>query len=149
MEYDYLIDTVQELRLEYTVYLIHDSALHELVVLFGRTVTGVESETLGAHDLLCTCIGSHDDDGVLEGHLSSLCICDMTVIKYLKKYVQYIRMCFFYLVEKDNGVRISAYLFAELAALIITHISWRRTDHLGDAVFLHVFRHINTDQVVL
>ena len=72
----------------------------------------------------------------------------MTVIKYLKEYVQYIRMSLLDLIEKDHGIWIAAYLFAELTALIIAHISWRRTNHLGDAVLLHVLRHINSDQIV-
>ena len=53
------------------------------------------------------------------------------------------------LIEKNDGIRISPHLFAELAALVVAHIAWRGTDHLGDAVLLHVLRHIDADQRVL
>ena len=73
----------------------------------------------------------------------------MSVIEYLKQDVEHIRMCLLDLIEKDHGVRISADLLTELSALLVTNISWRRSDHLGDAVFLHILRHINPDQCIL
>ena len=55
-------------------------------------------------------------------------------------------MRLFNLIKKDHGIGIPAYLFAELSALLISNISWRRTDHLGNTVFLHIFGHIYPDQ---
>ena len=64
----------------------------------------------------------------------------MSVIQHLEQNVKHIRMGFLYLIKQDHGVGIPAYLFTELSALIIAHISWRGSDHLGHTVFLHVFR---------
>jgi len=73
----------------------------------------------------------------------------MAVIEDLQKDVKYIRMRLFNLIEENDGIRISPHLFTELAALVVAHIAWRRANHLGDAVLLHVLRHIDADQCVL
>ena len=49
------------------------------------------------------------------------------------------------LIKKQYTVRISADLLTELAAFFISYISRRRTDQLGDTVFLHIFGHIYTN----
>ena len=69
----------------------------------------------------------------------------MAVIQHLKQNVKHIRMCFLDFIKKNDTIWISAYFFAELSALIISHIAWRRTDQLGNTVFLHIFRHIHTN----
>ena len=69
----------------------------------------------------------------------------MTVIQHLQKDIEHIRMRFLDLIKEDHGIGIPADLFTELAALLIPYISWRRTDQLGNAVLLHVLRHINPD----
>ena len=43
----------------------------------------------------------------------------------------------------------TAYFFTELSSILITDISRRRSDHLGDAVLFHIFRHVYTDNVIL
>ena len=69
----------------------------------------------------------------------------MAVIQHLKQNVKHIRMCFLDFIKKNDTIWISTYFFAELSALIISHIAWRRTDQLGNTVFLHIFRHIHTN----
>ena len=49
----------------------------------------------------------------------------MTVVQNLQQNVEHIRMGLFYLVKKDDTVGIAADFFAELTALVISHISWR------------------------
>ena len=73
----------------------------------------------------------------------------MSIIQNLKKNVKYIRMRLLHLIKQDNRIRIAANLFAELSALLIAHISWGRTNHLGDAVLLHIFGHIYPNQSIL
>gem|GEM_PF-5580403 len=73
----------------------------------------------------------------------------MSIIQYLKKDIKHIGMRFFNLVKKKNTVRIPANLLTELSAFIISDISRRRTNQLGYTVFLHIFRHINTDHCLL
>ena len=70
---------------------------------------------------------------------------NMSVIEYLKQNVKYIRVRFLNLIKKKNTVWISAHLFTELSAFVITNISRRRSNQFGHTVFLHIFRHIHTD----
>ena len=69
MEYDDLIDSVQEFRTEYQLDLIHHVRLHTLVV---RTFVffGHESKTLRIDDCLCPGIGCHDDNRITEIYFS-------------------------------------------------------------------------------
>lgn len=57
-------------------------------------------------------------------------------------------MSLFYLVKKYDRVGFSSYRFGKLTALLISDISWRRTDKTAHAEFLHVLRHINTNHAV-
>ena len=104
---------------------------------------------LRGNDILRSGIRCHNQNRVLKVNLSSLCIGDVTIIEHLKQDVKDIRMCLLDLIKQNHRIRIPADFLAELTALLITDISWRGTDHLGDAVLLHVLRHINTDQRIL
>src|SRR5207248_8681497 len=39
--------------------------------------------------------------------------------------------------------------FRQLAALVVTHISWRRSDKAADVEVLRILAHVDADQVVL
>lgn len=41
-----------------------------------------------------------------------------------------------------------AYFFAELSAILMSHIPRRRSDHLGYTVLLHIFGHIYPDHIL-
>ena len=58
-------------------------------------------------------------------------------------------MGLFDFVEQHHGIGLTAHLFRQLAAFIVTHISGRRTDQAGHCVPLHVFGHIDSDHGVL
>ena len=47
-------------------------------------------------------------------------------------------MGFLHLIKEDHRIRVSADFFTQLSAALVSHISWRGSDHLGDAVLLHV-----------
>lgn len=57
-------------------------------------------------------------------------------------------MCLLYLVEQHDGVRMTAHLFGELSALLITDISRRRTDKTRHRKLLHILAHVDTYQRV-
>ena len=73
----------------------------------------------------------------------------MTVVEYLQKNIEYIRVCLFNLIKEDHRVRISPHLFTELPALIVADIAWRRADHPGYTVLFHVLRHVHADHGML
>ena len=148
MEYDDFVNSVQKFRLEHPFHLFHHLALHVLIVLtliFCRK----EAKSLRRNNVLCPGVGCHDDTGLFEINFSALRIGDVAIVEYLQQNVEHIRVSFLDLIEQDHTVRIATHFFRELAALFVANVSRRGTDQLGNAVFLHVFRHINADQGLL
>ena len=58
-------------------------------------------------------------------------------------------MGFFYFVEQNDTVRFSPDSLGQLAALVVAHISRRRTDESRHAVAFLIFAHIDTHHHVL
>ena len=58
-------------------------------------------------------------------------------------------MRFLHFIKQHNTVRMTAYSFSQLTAFLIAHVSGRSADQTADTEFLHVFRHINSDQAAL
>ena len=57
-------------------------------------------------------------------------------------------MRFFDLVKQNDGIRSAAHSFGQLAALLVAHISGRRTDQTRHGEFLHILRHIDPHQIL-
>ena len=51
------------------------------------------------------------------------------------------------LVEQQHAVWVLIDAIGEQSALIITNIAWRRADETADRVTLHIFRHVETQQL--
>ena len=49
-----------------------------------------------------TDIRCHDQNRILKVYRSALRICDTSIIQYLEQYIEYIRMCLFDLIKKNN-----------------------------------------------
>ena len=81
--------------------------------------------------------------------MAALTVGQHAVFQNLQQDVEHIRMRLLDLVKQYDRVRVAAHLFGELAALIVADIARRRTDHTGNCMLLHVFRHINADHGVL
>ena len=137
VEYNNLINSVEEFRLEHPFYFLHNPILHEFIP-FSRIIVGCKAQPFRRHNIFCPCIGCHNNYRIFKINLSALGIRNVSIIQNLKKNVKHIRMRLLHLIKQDNRIRIAANLFAELSALLIAHISWGRTNHLGDAVLLHV-----------
>ena len=58
-------------------------------------------------------------------------------------------MSLLHLVEQDYGVRTTAHGLGELAALVVAHVSRRRTDQTLDAELLHILGHVDTHKRAL
>ena len=99
--------------------------------------------------ILGTDIGGQDNDRILEIHGLAHGICNTPVIEDLKQNIEYIWMCLLDLIKQNDTIRFSADCLCQLTALIVSDISWRRSDQTGYGVFLHVFTHIDPDHVVL
>ena len=73
-------------------------------------------------------IGGHDKDGVLEVDRTALVISKASIVKHLQQHIEDIRMGLFYLVEKDDRLRLSSHGLCQLTALIVTNVSRRSSD---------------------
>ena len=93
-------------------------------------------------------VGGEDDDGVFEIHRSAAAVCDPAVVKHLKQDVENVGMSFFDLIEQHHGVGLAAHCLGKLSALIVAHVSGRRSDKARDREFLHIFAHVDTDKAL-
>ena len=58
-------------------------------------------------------------------------------------------MCLFHLIQQNYRVRLPAHSLCQLTALLVTNVSGRCSDQTADAELLHIFTHINSNDVVL
>ena len=91
LEHNDLIQSVEEFRTEVGAEVGH---YHVLGVRADGSVF-----VYAIQQVLGTDVGGHDEDGVFEINGSALGVGDVSVIEYLEKYVEYVRMGFFNLIE--------------------------------------------------
>ena len=72
-------------------------------------------------------VAGHDDDGVLEVDSPALGVGKPAIVQHLQQDVEHIGMCLLYLIEEHHLIGFSAHRFGQLSALIVSHISWRRS----------------------
>ena len=60
-----------------------------------------------------------------------------------------LRMRFFHFIKKHDSIRLPSNSLCQLSSLLITNISWRRTNQSGYRMLLHIFWHINSNQSIL
>ena len=127
LKYDDIINPVKELGTEALLQFAHDCVFNITLAHCAVAFLALEAEcgVAGVCDELCTDVGSHDDDAVLEVNLSALRIGENTVVKDLKEHVEYIGVSLFNLVEKNHAVGLTANLFGELTAFVISDIARR------------------------
>ena len=58
-------------------------------------------------------------------------------------------MSLFNLVQQNHAVRLTAYRFGKLTALVVAHVSRRRSDQTSNRVLFHILGHIDTDHSAL
>ncbi len=132
-KHDDVVDTIQELGLEVVAKYHQRRRLCLLLVAFGCL------------DLARAEIRGHYQNSVLEIDHASLRVRQTAIVEDLQQNIEYVRMSFFDLVKKHDRVRPPPHGFGQLAAFLVADVSRRSTDHSGDGVFLHIFRHIEPD----
>mmetsp|Transcript_6007 Transcript_6007/g.17532 ORF Transcript_6007/g.17532 Transcript_6007/m.17532 type:complete len:943 (+) Transcript_6007:937-3765(+) len=100
-------------------------------------------------DPLAPHVRRHDEDGVLEADGPSLPVRQGAVLHDLEENVEHVPVSLLHLVEQDEGMRGAADGLRQLAALVVSDISRRRTRETADGMLLHVFRHIDADHILL
>jgi hypothetical protein len=75
--------------------------------------------------------------------------CELPLLQHLQQDVEHVRVRLLDLVEQDDRVGPAADLLGEKPALLVAHVSRRRSDQTGHVVLLHEVGHVDPDQGVL
>ena len=99
--------------------------------------------------ILGTDVGGEDNDGILKVHGPALGIRDTSIIQDLQKYVKHVRMGLLHFVKQHHAVWFAAHGLCQLSSLVVSNVSWRRSDKTRHGMLLHVLAHINPNYVGL
>ena len=159
-----------QLRLQLDDELLHDLAHHRHVQMAERddgvqpvaelrreqAVDGllVVALALGAGEAIGRLgqigrpgVGGHDQDHVAEIHLLAVVVGQLAVIHHLQQDVEQIGMRLLDLVQQQHRVRVLVDGISQQPALIEPDVARRRADQPRDGMALHVFRHVEADQL--
>ena len=92
-------------------------------------------------------IGRHDQDHVAEVDLLAVVVGQLAVVHHLQQDVEQVRMRLLDLVEQQHAMRMLVDAVGQQAALVEADIAGRRADQPRDGVALHVFRHVEAQQL--
>ncbi len=110
------------------------------VVLLGET-------DRAARGLFRAGIGGHHQDDVAEIGGAAVVVGQLAVVHHLQQQVEDVRMGLLDLVHQHHRVRVLEHRIGEQAALVEADIARRRADQARHGVPLHVFRHVEADQL--
>ena len=99
-EGDYLVNSVNKLGAKKREESLLGLILSKHLALFGKA--GNSGGGLASR------IRGHNNHGILKAYLSSLRVGYDTVVKHLKKDIENVGMCLFYLVKEYYGIRTAA-----------------------------------------
>ena len=91
----------------------------------------------------------HDDDGVLEIDGAAFAVGQSAIVEDLKHDVPDIRMRFFDLVQKNDGVGPATDALGQIAAFVVADVARRSSDQSRNGMLLHVFGHVDPDHRAL
>ena len=92
-------------------------------------------------------IGRHDQDDVAEIDLLAVVIGQLAVIHDLQQDIVEVRMRLFDLVEQQHAMGMLIDGVGQQAALVEADIAGRRADQPRHRMALHIFRHVEADQL--
>ena len=92
-------------------------------------------------------IGRHDQDHVAEIDLLAVVIGQLAVIHDLQQHVEEVGMRLLDLVEQQHAMRMLVDAVGQQPALVEADIAGRRADQPRHRVPLHVFRHVEADEL--
>ena len=136
-ERDDRIETVAEFRRELPV--------DRLVIVAFPLVAG-EAERL-PRQIGGARIRGHDQDDVAEIDLLAVVVGEPAVIHDLQQHVVEIRMRLLDFVEQHHAMRMLVDAIGQQAALVEADIARRRADQARHRVPLHIFGHVEADQL--
>ena len=92
-------------------------------------------------------IRGHDDDDVAEIDLLAVVVGQLAVVHDLQEDVEQVGMRLLDLVEQQHAMRVLVDAVGQKPALVEADIAGRRADQAADRVALHVFRHVEAQQL--
>ena len=92
-------------------------------------------------------VGGHDQDDVAEVDLLAVVVGQLAVVHHLQQDVEQVRVRLLDFVEQQHAVRMLVDAVGQQAALVEADIAGRRADQPRDGVALHVFRHVEAQQL--
>jgi len=136
-ELDDAVEAIAEFRREHFLHCLESVTA---LILLGK------ADRATAH-LFGAGIRRHDQHRVAKVRLASVVVGERSMIHHLQQQVEHLRMCLLDLIEQQYTMRMLGHGIGQQAALIETHIAGRRPDQARDSVALHVFRHVEADQL--
>ena len=100
-------------------------------------------------DLTSAHVGRHDNHGVAEVDRLALAVGKAALLEHLQQDVEDVGVRLFDLVEQHDRVRMATHSLGKLAALVVTHITRRATNELGNLELAAELRHVKADERVL
>src|SRR5919112_6294421 len=91
---------------------------------------------------LCTHVGGHNDDRVLEVHRAPLGVSEPPIIEDLEQDVEDVRVGLLDLVQEQDRVGTPANRLRKLAGLLVADVAWGSADEPTDRVPLLELTHI-------
>ena len=92
-------------------------------------------------------IRRHDQDDVAEVDLLAVVVGELAVIHHLQKDVEQVGMRLLDLVQQQHAMRMLVDAVGQQAALVEADVARRRADQAAHRVLLHVFRHVEAQEL--
>src|SRR5205823_5741361 len=108
-----------------------------------------ETDTHGSLQIRATSITGHNHYRILEVHGATLTISQTSIIHNLQQGIEDLWMGLLYLVQKNDAIGTTPYLLRQLTTLIMTNVTRGATEQTRHSMWLHILRHIKTDQITL
>src|SRR5664280_398246 len=143
VEYDNLVDPVQEFRLETVLEFVHHgcSVGFCLTALYGQLESEATHPIESAPD-----VARHDNDGVPEIDRPSTRVGQTSIVHNLKQNIEDVWMGFLDLVEQDNAEWTTPHGLGQLPALFISYVAGRGSNQARHRKLLHVLAHVEANE---
>ncbi|CNT59988.1 Protein of uncharacterised function (DUF3170) [Salmonella enterica subsp. enterica serovar Bovismorbificans] len=132
-----VVETVTELRRKHFLDLAHRIGTVVLMNKTNRFTFGFSHAS----------VGGHHQHHVAEIRLAAVVIGQRTVIHHLQQQVKDIRVRFFDLIQQQHRMRMLNHRIRQQPALVETDVSRRCADQTAHRMTLHIFRHIEAQQL--
>src|SRR5512140_281576 len=144
MEYNHVVEPVEELRVE--------NVRHLFLHLFSDPVERISSvRCCEAHrpslrDITRSNVRRHYHDGVLEVDDTSVVVGEVTLVENLEQNVENVGMRLLDFVEKHDAVRFATHSLRQRSGIFVSNVSRRRADQARHRELLHVLTHVYANE---